>query len=87
MRDTFLDVRLEVSEADMARVPREKTGQVILDKLRPAADEAVAKVRGARLRTDRQVELVVSHGDHLLTGERMLLIASRWPVVVPEGVV
>lgn len=85
MRDAYLDVCLEVSESDMARVPRDKTGQILLDKLRPAADEAVARVSGARLRTDRQVELHVGYGEHRLTGERMLLVASRWPVVVPES--
>lgn len=85
MRDTFLDVTLEVSAADMTRYPQGKTGQVLLDKLRPVVDEAVAAVPGARLVLTRGVELHVGHGEHKLTGEEMLLVASRWPIVVPES--
>ena len=83
MRDATLDVYLEVSKADLdLRQP--KSGQVMLDKLRPAADEAVSKIPGARLMTDRFVDCRVSEGEHILTGEPMYLIASRWSVLVPD---
>jgi hypothetical protein len=85
VRDALLDVCVEISTADMDRYPLGETGQILLDKLRPAVDEAVAAVPGARLVLTRGVELHVGHGEHKLTGESMLLVSSRWPVLVPEG--
>lgn len=81
-RDVFLDVTLEVSAADL---PVGQSGQIILDKLRPKVEAEVAAIPGARLRVDSRVEMHVSHAEHKLTGEDMVLVATRWPVVVPES--
>ena len=80
-RDAFLDVTLEFS-AD--GIDLNRSGQIILDKMRPKVEEMVARVPGARLRTDSEVELHVGHGEHKLTQEPMYLVAARWPVVVPD---
>lgn len=81
-RDAFLDVTLEFS-AD--GIDQARSGQIILDKMRPKVEEEVAKIRGARLRVDSRVELHVSHAEHKLTGEDMVLVAARWPVTLPDG--
>lgn len=83
-RDAFLDVFLEVPASDMLRMDPERSGQQLLDKLRQQADDEVAKVKGAYLRTDREVPMEVREGQHFITGESTYLISTRWPVVVPD---
>lgn len=83
MRDTFLDVTLAVSqrELDVADDP----SALVLEKMRGEADRVCMEV-GGRLRTDRNPEVVIRNAEHKLTGERYVLLATRWAVVVPDGV-
>jgi hypothetical protein len=80
-RDMYVDTLIEFSTDG---IDLNKSGQILLDKLRPKAEELVAEIPGAQLRTDRQVELHVGHGEHKLTQEPMYLVSARWPVTVPD---
>ena len=82
MRDTFVDVRLEVPVRELAALP--DAGQQVLERMRDSADRLCAE-SGARLRTDRAPEIVVQQAMHPLLGD-MTLFASRWAVVAPESV-
>lgn len=84
-RDLYVDTTLEFSKADLDRQDPGGTGQMLLDKMRPKVDAALAQVPGARLALERGVELHVGQGEHLLTREPMVLIAARWPVIVPDS--
>jgi hypothetical protein len=81
VRDTFIDVLLEVPAKEM-RHP--DAPQAVLERMRDSADRLCAE-QGARLRTDRAPEILVKEGIHPLLGD-MTLFASRWAVVAPETV-
>jgi hypothetical protein len=83
VRDTFVDVRLEVSTRELAGLGDDASQQV-LERMRDSADRLCAE-RGARLRTDRAPEIVVQQAMHPLLGD-MTLFASRWAAVAPETV-
>lgn len=82
MRDTFVDVRLEVPVAELAGLSDAATQ--VLERMRDSADRLCAE-SGARLRTDRSPEIIVQQAIHPLLGD-MTLFASRWAVVAPESV-
>ena len=82
MRDTFVDVRLEVPVRELAALP--DASQQVLERMRDSADR-LCEERGARLRTDRAPEIVIQQAMHPLMGD-MTLFASRWAVVAPETV-
>lgn len=82
MRDTFIDVRLEVPVRELAAL--RDASQQILERMRDSADRLCAE-HGARLRTDRAPEIIVEQAMHPLLGD-MTLFASRWAVVAPESV-
>jgi hypothetical protein len=83
VRDTFVDVRLEVSTRELADLGLDASQQV-LERMRDSADR-LCEERGARLRTDRAPEIVVQQAMHPLLGD-MTLFASRWAAVAPETV-
>ena len=86
MQDIFVDVLIEIpmDEYRMLRDPE----QVIVDRSREAADELCHNAgAGARLRTDRMPEFQVSQGEHRLTREAAVLVASRWAVIAPDAIV
>ena len=83
MKDVFIDVTLEVPVAQLARL-RDPTRE-LYESMRTKAD-ALCRENGARLRTDRAPEVRVQEAHHPLLGD-MTLIASRWAVVAPDGVV
>ena len=83
MKDTYLDVRLELNEDALLDAP-DPTAFVI-ETSRAEADRLCAE-NGAHLRTDRAPEVYLERGQHRLTGERCLLIATRWACVAPENV-
>jgi len=74
MRDLFVDVNLE-SEHDPARLALEMT--------RETAERLCAE-NGARLRTDRDPEIVIRRAVKPVTGRDVVLVATRWPVLAPE---
>lgn len=82
MRDTFVDVRLEVPTSELRGLP--DAAQQVVERMRDAADRLCAE-SGARLRTDRAPELIVQEAQHPLLGD-FTLFASRWDVVAPERV-
>lgn len=82
MRDTFVDVRLEVSTQELATLPDPSTA--VFERMRDSADRLCTE-NGARLRTDRAPEIVVQQAMHPLLGD-MTLFASRWAAVAPETV-
>jgi hypothetical protein len=83
VRDTFVDVRLEVPTRELAGLGDDASQQV-LERMRDSADRLCAE-RGARLRTDRAPEIVVQEAQHPLLGD-FTLFASRWAAVAPESV-
>jgi hypothetical protein len=83
VRDTFVDVRLEVSTRELSGLGDDASQQV-LERMRDSADRLCAE-RGARLRTDRAPEIIVQQAMHPLLGD-MTLFASRWAAVAPEAV-
>lgn len=82
MRDTFVDVRLEVTTRELASLPDAETQ--VFERMRDSADRLCAE-NGAQLRTDRAPEIIVEQAMHPLLGD-MTLFASRWAVVAPESV-
>lgn len=84
MRDMFIEVLLEVPAGDLARL--DNPTQFLYERMRDQADKVCAE-NGARLRTDRAPEVRVQEGRHPLLGVDMTLVASRWAVVAPDGVV
>lgn len=82
MRDTFVDVRLEVPTRELAGL--QDAGTQVLERMRDSADR-LCEDSGARLRTDRAPEILVQQAMHPLLGD-MTLFASRWAAVVPETV-
>lgn len=83
MKDIFLDVHLELDLHALSQVPDPDT--YVLGALRHEADTLCAK-SGARLRTDRAPEIIVSRGQNKVTQQMCVLVASRWAVVAPETV-
>lgn len=83
MRDSFVDVTLEVPARDLM-LERNPT-RYVFERMRERADELCAANFG-RLRTDRAPEIIVSNAVDPLTGSDMVLCASRWPVVIPDAV-
>jgi hypothetical protein len=82
MRDTFVDVRLEVPTHELQGLPDGATQ--VLERMRDSADRLCAE-SGGRLRTDRAPEIVVQEAQHPLLGD-FTLFASRWAVVAPERI-
>ena len=82
MRDTFVDVRLEVPTRELLAL--HDAPQQVLERMRDSADRLCAD-SGARLRTDRAPEVIVQEAQHPLLGD-FTLFASRWAVVAPEDV-
>lgn len=85
MRDCFLDVRLELDTQALSEMDEQTRSQFVLETSRGEADRLCER-RGARLRTDRAPEVLVQQGEHRLTGQRCVLVASRWAVVAPDDV-
>jgi hypothetical protein len=82
VRDTFVDVRLEVPTHELQGLSDAATQ--VLERMRDSADRLCAE-SGARLRTDRAPEIVVQEAQHPLLGD-FTLFASRWAVVAPERI-
>ena len=82
MRDAFVDVLLEVPVRELAKL--QDPTAALYERMREGADAKCAEA-GARLRTDRAPEVRVQEARHPLLGD-MTLVASRWAVVAPEGV-
>lgn len=82
MKDMFLDVRLELNEASL--VEEAEPTAFIVETARAEADRKCQET-GAKLRTDAPPEFYIERGEHRLTGERCLLVATRWKVVAPES--
>ena len=83
MRDSFVDVFLEVPVADLQH-EMDPTAY-LYERMRERADQLCAE-NGARLRTDRAPEVRVQQGRHPLLGLDVTLVASRWAVVAPDSV-
>lgn len=83
MRDSFLDVTVEVPAEQLAR--EREPSRFLLDLMRHQADEMCDRNFG-RLRTDRMPEIIISRAVDKSTGMEMVLAASRWSVVVPDAV-
>jgi len=83
VRDVFVDVLLEVPVAELARL--QDPTRELYEAMRVKADALCAE-SGARLRTDRHPEVRVQEARHALLGD-VTLVASRWAVVAPDGVV
>ena len=83
MRDLFIDVLLEIPVTELAQMPDPTRG--LWELMREKAD-AACEEQHARLRTDREPEVVVRQGRHPLLGLDMFLCASRWAVVAPDSV-
>lgn len=83
MQDLFIDVHLEVNP-DAAATQRDAS-RYLLELSRDTADRQCAD-NGGRLRTDKAPEFQVSRGLDPLTGSEVLLVSSRWAVVVPDTV-
>lgn len=83
MQDLFIDVHLEVNPDVAAGQP--DANRYLLELSRDTADRRCIEA-GGRLRTDKAPEFVVSRVIDPLTGFGMLLVASRWAVVVPDAV-
>ncbi len=82
MRDVFVDVLLEVPVRELAAL-HDPTAE-LYEAMRTTADRLCSE-KGARLRTDRAPEVRVQEARHPLLGD-MTLVATRWAVVAPEGV-
>lgn len=83
MRDTYVDVLVEIPVADLAR--EADMTRYMWELMRESADRLCAE-NGAHLRTDRAPELTIREGQHPLLGIDMFLCASRWAAVAPESV-
>lgn len=83
MRDSFLDLTIELPAELVAREP--DPGRFILEAMRRKADETCDRNFG-RLRTDSTPEIIISRGIDRTTGVEMVLAASRWPVVIPDAI-
>lgn len=83
MRDVFVDVLLEIPASELAQQP--DPTRYLWERMRERADQVCAE-QGARLRTDREPEVIVRQGRHPLLGLDMFLCVTRWAVVAPERV-
>ena len=83
MKDTYVDVRLEL-DLD-ALTAQEDPTRFIVELAREEADRLCAE-HGAQLRTDSAPEVYLEKGEHRLTGQMCLLVATRWKVRAPYGV-
>lgn len=83
MRDAFLDVQLEINPDALER--EADPSRYVLEASRAKAEQMCAD-SGAQLRTDRAPEALVQRGVHKLTRRDVVLVATRWPVRVPESV-
>lgn len=83
MRDLFVDVNCEFDTARLNEQP--DPSRYALEQSRHTADQLCAD-QGARLRTDRAPEVVISSAIRPETGRPITLVATRWPVVAPERV-
>lgn len=83
MRDAFVDLLLEVTATELAQ--QDDPTRYLWERMRERADQVCGE-QGARLRTDREPEVVVRQGKHPLLGFDMYLCATRWAVVAPEHV-
>lgn len=83
MKDMFLDVRLELDPDELAK--QDQPDRFIIDLARDEADKLCEK-HGAQLRTDRPPEIIIQEGQHKITRDRMLLVATRWACRTPEDV-
>jgi hypothetical protein len=84
MRDTYVDVTFEIPQRELDAVA--DPSAMVVEKMRAEADRLCTEA-GGQLRTDRNPEVVIHpSAEHKLTGERYVLIATRWAAVVPESV-
>lgn len=83
MQDIFMDVRLEIDADSLSR--EADPAQWVIEKARYEADK-LCEQSGARLRTDRAPEIIVERGQHRLTGQLCVLVATRWAVIAPDTV-
>lgn len=81
MRNAYIDVRLELNEQALSM--QQDPSAFIIETARDEADRRCAEA-GGTLHTDNPPEILVEHGTHKLTGERCVLVATRWQVTVPE---
>lgn len=82
MKDAFIDVSCELNPVQLAQ--ERDPARFVLELSRETADARCAE-SGARLRTDRAPEVVVSHAIEPTTGRDVILVASRWAVLVPDS--
>lgn len=77
-----------IAEVDVRSVPQDdpvRLSREVIKILRAKADEDVAQVAGAQLRTDKAPALSVSKGTNTLTGLECWLLWSNWYVWVPDA--
>lgn len=82
MRDSFVEVTLEVP-AQSLMLERDPSA-FVFETMRSRAEEMCERNFG-RLRTDSAPEFLVKNAV-TPDGVDMVLLASRWPVVIPDAV-
>lgn len=83
MRDAFIDVSIEVPAR--ALMLDRNPSQAVMERLEAAALAKCDQNLG-RLRTDKGPEVIVKAAVEISTGVDMVLVAARWPVVIPDAV-
>ena len=78
----YIDVLLEIPTAQL-NASADPTRE-LWERMRSKADQDCHDA-GARLRTDREPEVIVKQAHTALIGD-VTLVASRWAVDVPESV-
>jgi hypothetical protein len=82
-----IDVELEIPYSEIIRYPsQEAATELILGKLRHAAEGKAAEAKG-ELVTTVLPEIVIKRTSSILLGGDLLLVAARWMVDVPESFV
>ena len=89
MKTTFLDVLVEIDQADLldgltTTEKKDALSTEIVEKHRTKAEQECREA-GGRLVVDTAPQFSVSRGSNVLLGGDFILTASRWTVEVPES--
>lgn len=82
MKDTFVDVNIELLEDELVR--QSDPARYAMEVSRDAAAARCAEA-GGELRTDRAPEVIIGSGLQPLTGRHTIMVASRWHATVPDN--
>lgn len=83
-REGRLAVTVEIDMRETEGMGPQQLADHIVGTVRAKAEEEVAAVPGAQLRTDRAPGLDVKRGEHKLLGLSFWLVWSNWYVWLPE---